>query len=126
MNSPKKKSPARKQRLVAVKPSGEKEGSLTDLIFDVVRQIPKGRVSTYGAIAAVLNLPNPRMVGRAMRSVDDRGRKVPAQRVINSAGRITGDHGDYRRQLLEKEGVKVVKDKVVDFKTLFWDPAKDL
>ena len=126
MNSPTKKGPAKKQRLVAVRPSGAKEESLADLIFDVVRQIPKGRVSTYGAIAAVLNLSNPRMVGRAMRSVDDKGRKVPAQRVINSAGRLTGDHRDSRRRLLEKEGVKVEKDRVVDFKNLFWDPAKEL
>ncbi|WP_431215920.1 MGMT family protein [Puia sp. P3] len=89
-----------------MKPSGAKEESLADLIFDVVRQIPKGRVSTYGAIAAVLDLPNPRMVGRAMRSVDDKGRKVPAQRVINSAGRITGDHPESRRALLEKKASK--------------------
>ena len=126
MSSPKKKSAAKKERLIAVKPSGAKEESLADLIFDVVRQIPKGRVSTYGAIAAVLDLPNPRMVGRAMRSVDDKGRKVPAQRVINSAGRITGDHPESRRALLEKEGVKVEKNRVVEFRTLFWDPAKEL
>ncbi|HXO77505.1 MAG TPA: MGMT family protein, partial [Puia sp.] len=54
-----------KQRLNAVKPSGKKEGSLVGLIYDVVRQIPKGRVTSYGAISTVLSLPNPRMVGRA-------------------------------------------------------------
>lgn len=112
-----------KERLIPVKPSGEKEGSLAGLVHDLVRQIPKGRVTSYGAIAAVLNLPNPRMVGRAMRTA---GRNVPAQRVVNSAGRLTGEHPDHRRQLLEKEGVKVKGDKVVDFKTLFWDPAKEL
>lgn len=116
----------KKERLIPVKPSGKKDESLTDLIYDLVRQVPRGRVTTYGAIAAVLNLPNPRMVGRAMRSVDDKGRAVPAHRVINSAGYITGEHRMGRRQALEKEGVQVKGDKVVDFKSLFWDPAKEL
>ena len=115
-----------KQRLVAVKPSGEKEGSLVDLIHDLVRQIPKGRVTSYGAIATVLNIPNPRMVGRAMRTGDSTKRAVPFQRVVNSAGRLTGDHRSVRKQLLEKEGVKIKGDKIIDFKTIFWDPGKEL
>jgi methylated-DNA-protein-cysteine methyltransferase-like protein len=112
-----------KERLIPVKPSGKKEESLAGLIHDVVRQIPRGRVTSYGAIAAVLDLPNPRMVGRAMRTT---GSGVPAQRVVNSTGHLTGEHRDYRRKLLEKEGVKGMGDKVVDFKILFWDPAKEL
>ena len=96
---------------------------MTDLIFDVVRQIPRGRVTTYGAIAAVLNLPNPRMVGRAMRNGDA---KLPAQRVINSSGHITGEHTEHRKKLLEKEGVEVKGTRVAAFRELFWDPAVEL
>ena len=117
---------AAKEVLVAVKPSGEKEGSLAGMIHEVVRQIPVGRVTSYGAIAKVLGLPNPRMVGHAMRSIDAKDKKTPAQRVVNSAGRLSGDHNQYRRRLLEKEGVVLKGDKIVDFPTLFWDPAKEL
>jgi methylated-DNA-protein-cysteine methyltransferase-like protein len=116
----------KKERLIAVSPSGKKEGSLADLIHDVVRQIPRGRVTSYGAIAAVLNLPNPRMVGRAMHAPDDPKDPIPFQRVINSSGRLSGGYTEWRKKLLEKEGVKVKGDKIVDFKTIFWDPAKEL
>ncbi len=115
-----------KERLIPVKPSGKKEESLAGLIHDVVRQIPPGRVTTYGAIAAVLGLLNPRMVGRAMHTGDDTDPPVPAQRVVNSTGHVSGGHGLYRQQLLKKEGVKLKGDKVVDFRDLFWDPAKEL
>jgi methylated-DNA-protein-cysteine methyltransferase-like protein len=116
----------KKERLIAVSPSGKKEGSLADLIHDVVRQIPRGRVTTYGAISAVLDLPNPRMVGRAMRTADDKTNPIPFQRVINSSGRLSGEYSEWRKKLLEKEGIEIKGDKVVDFKTLFWDPAKEL
>lgn len=115
--------PKAKERLTIVTPSGQKEESMVGLIHDVVRQIPRGRVTSYGAIAKVLNLPNPRMVGRAMRFVEG---GVPAQRVVNSAGRLTGEHTDARRKALEREGVSVKNDRVVDFKNLFWDPATEL
>lgn len=113
----------KKERLIAVKPSGSREESTLTLVHDVVRQIPRGRVTTYGAIAAVLNLANPRMVGHAMRSVDS---KAPAQRVINSSGHLSGDHAEQRKKLLEKEGVEVRGTRVVKFKELFWDPAVEL
>ena len=115
-----------KERLVAIKPSGSREGTLTNLIFDVVRQIPRGRVTSYGAIAAVLNIPNPRMVGRAMHTQEEGDDPVPAQRVVNSTGHVTGGFRDLRKKLLEKEGVKIKGDRIVDFKTLFWDPSKEL
>ncbi|HTJ10808.1 MAG TPA: MGMT family protein [Dinghuibacter sp.] len=114
---------AKKERLIAVKPSGSREESTVALVHDVVRHIPRGRVTTYGAIAKVLNLPNPRMVGHAMRTVDA---KVPAQRVINSSGHISGDHAEQRKKLLEKEGVEVRGTRVVAFRELFWDPAVEL
>ena len=82
MPRPKKQTSHKKERLIAVIPSGKRESSSADMIYDVVRQIPRGRVTTYGAIAKLLDLPNARMVGHAMRSVDDKGRAVPAQRVV--------------------------------------------
>lgn len=117
---------AKKERLIAVNPSGKKEGSPTGLIHELVRQIPRGRVTSYGAIAAVLHLPNPRMVGRAMRSVDSAENAVPAHRVVGSTGHLSGDHQDHRRRLLEKEGVQLKGDKIIGFRDLFWDPAKEL
>jgi methylated-DNA-protein-cysteine methyltransferase-like protein len=113
----------RNPRLNSVKPSGKKEESLVGLVHDVVRQIPRGRVTTYGAIAAVLDLPNPRMVGRAMRTAEG---NLPAHRVVNSTGHVTGEHPLLRLQSLKKEGVKIKGEKVVDFRELFWDPAKEL
>jgi methylated-DNA-protein-cysteine methyltransferase-like protein len=115
-----------KARLIPVIPSGRREGPSADLIFEVVRQIPAGRVTTYGAIARVLDLPNARMVGHAMRSVDDKGRPVPAQRVVTAAGKLSHDSTGARRRLLQKEGIVLKGDKIVDFSRLFWDPAKEL
>jgi methylated-DNA-protein-cysteine methyltransferase-like protein len=114
------------ERLIAVKPSGKKEESLTGMIYSIVRQIPSGRVTTYGTIAKVLDLPNPRMVGHAMNLLDASDKTVPAHRVVNSVGRLSGDHTDNRRKLLLKEGVELKGDKIVDFRTLFWDPGVEL
>ena len=100
-------------------------------MFEVVRQIPKGRVTSYGAIAAALGAKSSaRMVGWAMNGSHRVRPKVPAHRVVNRQGLLTGKiHFDYPEQmqeLLEKEGVKVVDDQVVDFQKKFWDPAKEL
>ena len=126
MMQPKKKKSAGKARLVPVSPSGRREASSVELIFDLVRQIPPGRVTTYGAIAKVLDLPNARMVGHAMRGVDDKGNPVPAQRVVTASGRLSHDVTGARRRLLQKEGVLLKGDKIVDFSERFWDPAKEL
>ena len=115
-----------KPRLIPVNPSGRREASSIDLIFEIVRQIPSGRVTTYGAIAKVLDLPNARMVGHAMRSADDKGKPVPAQRVVAASGRLSHDTTGARRRLLLREGVLLKGDKVVDFSQRFWDPAKEL
>ncbi|HEY4063977.1 MAG TPA: MGMT family protein [Puia sp.] len=117
---------SKKERLIPVNPSGKREESLVGLIHDLVRQIPPGRVTSYGAIATVLNIPNPRMVGKAMRSSDSEGNPVPAHRVVNSTGHLSGEHQTDRRRQLEKEGVKLKGDKIIDFRNLFWDPAKEL
>lgn len=120
------KSPPRPERLIPVNPSGKREAPLTDMIYDVVRQIPRGHVTTYGAIAKLLDLPNARMVGHAMRSADGDGNPVPAQRVVTASGRLSHDTTGARRKLLLKEGIRLKGDKIIDFAKLFWDPAKEL
>jgi methylated-DNA-protein-cysteine methyltransferase-like protein len=126
MMQPKKKKSAGKARLVPVSPSGRRDDSAVGVIFDIVRKIPPGRVTTYGAIAKVLDLPNARMVGHAMRDADDQGKPVPAQRVVAASGRLSHDTTGARRRLLQKEGVLLKGDKIVDFSQRFWDPAKEL
>lgn len=99
-------------------------------VYEVVKLIPKGRVTSYGAIARYLGTGmSARMVGWAMNA--SHGQKgVPAHRVVNSQGLLTGKHHfetpRAMQQRLEKDGVVVVKDKVRDFKILFWDPRKEL
>ncbi|GAB3580629.1 MGMT family protein [Hymenobacter daeguensis] len=95
-------------------------------IFDLVRSIPAGRVSSYGAIAQALGLKSgARLVGRAMGHTSGQQPAVPVQRVVSSTGALSGDNG-YRRQKLEAEGITVKGDRVVDFKRLFWDPLQEL
>jgi len=122
---------AAREKLTAVMPSGKKEASFFELVFEVARQIPKGRVTSYGAIAACLGTKlSARMVGWAMNAAGSVKPKVPAHRVVNRNGMLSGKHHfnppSKMEALLKKDGVKVKKDTVVDFKTLFWDPAKEL
>src|SRR6478672_5177032 len=107
---PKKSS----QKLSTVKPSGKKDESFFELVFEVVRQIPKGRVTSYGAIASALGTKlSARMVGWAMNGSHLVRPKVPAHRVVNRQGLLTGkihfNTPDQMQELLEKEGV-IVKD----------------
>jgi methylated-DNA-protein-cysteine methyltransferase-like protein len=100
-------------------------------VYQVVRLIPEGRVTSYGAIAAYLgSARSSRMVGWAMNGSHRVKPKVPAHRVVNRIGMLTGKHffGEQNtmKHLLEKEGVKVEDDKIVDFKKHFWDPAVEL
>ena len=102
---------------------------MTDSFFDrahhLARQIPFGRVSTYGAIAKHLGMArSARMVGWAMNAshnLDD----IPAHRVVNRVGLLSGKHHfegtNLMQQLLESEGIRVKDNKVVDFEKLFWD-----
>ena len=104
---------------------------LFQLIYDVVREIPKGRVTSYGAIAKYLGSgKSSRMVGWAMNASHTTHPKVPAHRVVNSSGLLTGKHhfgSPFKmQQLLEKETIKVKNDKVVDFKKKFWNPMEEL
>ena len=99
-------------------------------VFEVVKLIPKGRVTSYGAIARYLGMSSSaRMVGWAMNASHTEP-NVPAHRVVNSQGLLTGKHHfvppSSMQKKLEKESVKVVKDKVQNFEKIFWDPAKEL
>ncbi|WP_439483641.1 MGMT family protein [Cyclobacterium plantarum] len=101
-----------------------------DLVYQVVRLIPKGRVSTYGAIANYLGSKgSARMVGWAMNAAHQH-KDIPAHRVVNRLGLLTGKSHfadkDQMQRLLEKEGVRVIKDQVQDFDILFWDPNQNL
>ena len=107
------------------------EMSFYDQVYQVVRLIPAGRVSSYGAIASYLGTKgSARMVGYAMNAAGTAVPPVPAHRVLNRNGLLTGKFHfgtpDMMQQLLENEGVKVINDGVKDFKTLFWDPAIEL
>lgn len=118
-----------RQKPVRVNPSGKKEESFFELVHEIVKQIPKGRVTSYGAIAACLGTKlSARMVGWAMNAAHDPVLKVPAHRVVNRNGMLTGKHhfGDHAemQRLLEKENVKVVNDQVQDFEKVFWHPGE--
>lgn len=101
------------------------EKSFFERVHDLAKQIPYGRVSTYGAIAKHLGMArSARMVGWAMNAshnLDD----VPAHRVVNRVGLLSGKHHfegtNLMQQLLESEGIKVKNNQIVDFENLFWD-----
>jgi methylated-DNA-protein-cysteine methyltransferase-like protein len=119
------------ENLKTVNPSGKREENFFELVFEVARQIPKGRVTSYGAIAACLGArSSARMVGWAMNGAGRVKPKVPAHRVVNRLGILSGKHHfsppGMMEKLLKKEGVKVKNDQVVDFKKLYWDPVEEL
>lgn len=100
-------------------------------VFEVVRLIPEGRVTTYGAIAAYLGTRlSARMVGWAMNASHQVYPPVPAQRVVNRNGMLTGrlhfETPSTMQELLEKEGVSVRENKVESFQDLFWDPRIEI
>jgi methylated-DNA-protein-cysteine methyltransferase-like protein len=118
-------------KLKSVKPSGKRDENFFELVYEVARQIPKGRVTSYGAIAACLGTRlSARMVGWAMNGAGRIRPKIPAHRVVNRLGILSGKHHftppDSMEKMLKKEGIKVKNDTVVDFEKLFWDPAKEL
>lgn len=102
-----------------------------DQVYQVVRLIPNGRVTSYGAIGKYLGAPrSARMVGWAMNASHRQHPPVPAHRVVNSQGLLTGKMHFATpfdmEERLAAEGIQVVKDKVQDFKSLFWDPTTEL
>lgn len=97
-------------------------------VYDVVRQIPKGRVTSYGAIAKYLGTgSSARMVGWAMNAAHVTIPKVPAYRVVNRNGMLTGKHHfatpNLMEELLKQEKVFVKNDTIIDFESVFWDPT---
>ncbi|WP_289046699.1 MGMT family protein [uncultured Olleya sp.] len=100
-----------------------------DKVYEVAKLIPQGRVTSYGAIANYLGAKkSARMVGYAMNG--SHNKDVPAHRVVNRKGLLTGKHHfdgtNLMQQLLENEGVKVVDNQIQDFQLVFWDPSKEL
>ena len=99
-------------------------------VFEVVKLIPYGRVPSYGAIAAYLGTKSSsRMVGWAMNASHGLEDRIPAHRVLNRNGLLTGKmhfRGNTMQELLENEGIEIKNDQVVNFDQLFWDPEKEL
>lgn len=101
-----------------------------DKVYEVAKLIPYGRVTNYGAIAKYLGAArSSRMVGWAMNGAGKHP-DVPAHRVVNRVGLLTGKHhfpgSNLMQQLLESEGIAIEDDQVVDFKKFFWDPVIEL
>ena len=122
----KEKKPAKPK----AEPLDKAAPSFFEDVWDVVRQVPKGRVTSYGAIAAYLGTKlSARMVGWAMNAVHSQP-DIPAQRVVNRNGMLSGKahfgEPDRMQKLLEKDGVTIENDTVKDFKTRFWDPKIEL
>jgi methylated-DNA-protein-cysteine methyltransferase related protein len=104
------------------------EISFFEKVYEVVKLIPYGRVTSYGAIAEYLGTRgSARMVGWAMNASHNNLENIPAHRVVNRKGLLTGKSHfgapDLMRQLLESGGVKVDNDQVQDFEKVFWNPA---
>ncbi len=98
-------------------------------VYDVVRQIPYGRVTSYGAVAEYLGSKgSARMVGWALNSSKYNLDKIPAHRVVNRQGLLTGKRAfggqNTMKDLLESEGIRVEDDKIMNFKEIFWNPSK--
>lgn len=111
--------------------TSKKKYSFFNDVHDVARLIPKGRVTTYGAIAKYLGTKmSARMVGWAMNVAHTVKPKVPAHRVVNRNGMLTGkmhfETPEKMEKLLKKEGILVKEDKVIDFEKLLWDPILEL
>ena len=100
-----------------------------DKVYEVAKLIPFGRVTSYGAIATYLGAArSARMVGYAMNG--STGKDVPAHRVVNRKGLLTGKHHfdgtNLMQQLLESEGIEVIDNQIQDFEKVFWNPSKEL
>jgi methylated-DNA-protein-cysteine methyltransferase related protein len=113
------------------KATKQKEYSFFENVYDVVRQVPRGRATSYGAIANYLGTKmSARMVGWAMNAAHEAKPKVPAHRVVNRNGMLSGKAHfatpTQMEELLKKEKIIVKDDKIQDFEKVFWDPALNL
>jgi len=108
----------------------KEERTYRDDVFDVTRLIPAGRATTYGHIADYLALGSARMVGWALNKSFEEGYTIPAHRVVNRKGELSGrahfKPPSLMQERLEAEGIKVENDKIVDFKSVLWIPADEL
>lgn len=109
----------------------KKSDNFFERVYDVARLIPYGRVTSYGAIAKYLGAArSARMVGWAMNNSGNQEEEVPAHRVVNRKGLLTGKHHfegtNLMQQLLESEGIVVIDNQIQDLDTIFWDPGKEL
>ena len=100
-------------------------------VYEVVKQIPHGKVTSYGAIARYLGAPGAaRMVGWAMNQCHTQQEFIPAHRVVNRFGLLTGKHHfsgvNLMQELLENEGAVIRENRIVNFHELFWDPIAEL
>jgi methylated-DNA-protein-cysteine methyltransferase related protein len=100
-------------------------------VYDVTRMIPYGRVTTYGAIASYLGSPGAaRMVGWAMNQSHSYHEYIPAHRVVNRVGLLTGKHhfdgSMLMQELLENEGAIIEENRILNMKDMFWDPLEEL
>ncbi|HHH54126.1 MAG TPA: MGMT family protein [Bacteroidetes bacterium] len=104
----------------------QKEINYFENVYDLTRKIPRGKVTTYGIIATYLELGSARMVGWALNKSFSSEFSVPAHRVVNRKGELTGRNHfpapDMMQRLLEAEGIQVEDNKIVDFEDLLWYP----
>ena len=105
--------------------------SFYDQVYEIVRLVPKGRVTTYGAIAKALGMSrSSRLVGTAMLHAHDPRLNVPAHRVVNRNGLLTGKHHydtpTQMQEILEKEGIVISDNQIKNFEGLFWDPLTEI
>lgn len=130
-------TPKKSAKVIAVEkpksilPSGRKDVSFFEQVYDVVRLVPKGRVTSYGAVAAYLGTKmSARMVGWAMNGAHHVSPKVPAHRVVNRNGMLSGKAHfatpTLMEELLAKEKIVVKDDIIQDFKAKYWDPSIEL
>lgn len=109
----------------------KKSDNFFEKVYVVARKIPAGRVTSYGAIATYLGAArSARMVGWAMNNSHNQEEEVPAHRVVNKKGLLTGKHHfdgtNLMQQLLENEGIVVVDNQIQNLESIFWNPAEEL
>ena len=100
-------------------------------VYEVVKLVPRGRVTTYGAIARYLGSPGAaRMVGWAMNQSHTSAEYIPAHRVVNRNGLLTGKHHfegtNLMQEMLENEGALIREDRILNMQEMFWDPVQEL
>ena len=108
-----------------------KNDSFFDMVFEVVKLIPKGRATSFGAIANYLGMAkSARMVGYAMNASHQSHQNIPAHRVLNRNGLLTGRHHfhppELMQELLEQENIEIVENQVQNWEKVFWNPNDEL